>query len=336
MVDVCSPSLIYGLEVLDMKGNDIKVLEQYQRKSLKQIQSLPDKTQNSAVLAFLGILPLECVIHKNMLNLFGRWIMTDGIEKDIAVRQLATKSPSEFSWFNKIKQLLTLYGLPLPSQLLENVPTRNKWKNMVNTAINSVVEAQWREDISSKPSLEYINPESVKVGKAHHIWSSVRNNIHDSRRAQLKCRILTGTYTLQSNRAVFNQFAVDPICKLCEKSPETRQHFIAECQTLQHARQDFYMKIQDIVDSIPVDTSSPGDVTQLILDSSVFLENKFEIDLLELYSRELISSLHRTRTKLLSDKERQQSLAVPISKFARVNFSKQQKTRNQNKKSTSN
>ena len=52
--------------------------------------------------------------NKNMLNLFGRWIMTDGIEKDIAVRELATKSPSELSWFNKIKQLLTLCGLPLP------------------------------------------------------------------------------------------------------------------------------------------------------------------------------------------------------------------------------
>ena len=111
--------------------------------------------------------------------------MIDGIEQDIAVRQLATKSPSELSWFNKIKQLLTLYGLPISSQLLENVPTRNKLKIMVNIAINSVVEAQWREDISSKPSLKYINPESVKVGKAHHIWSSVRNNIHDSRRAQL-------------------------------------------------------------------------------------------------------------------------------------------------------
>ena len=218
MVDILVPRLTYGLEVLDMKRNDIKVLEQYQEKSLKQIQSLPDKTQNSAVLALLEILPPECVIHKNMLNLFGRWIMTDGIEKYIAVFQLATKSPSEFSWFKKIKQLLTLYGLPLPSQLLENVPIRNKWKNMVNTAINSVVEAQWREDISSKPSLKYINPESVTVGKAHHIWSSVHNNIHDSRRAQLKCHFLTGTYTLQSNRAVFDQFEVDPTCKLCEKS----------------------------------------------------------------------------------------------------------------------
>ena len=137
-----------------MKGNEIKVLEPYQRKTLKQIQSLPDKTQNSAVLPLLGILPLECVIHKNMLNLFGRWIMADGIEKAIAVRQLATKSPSELRWFNKIKQLLFLYGLPLPSQLLKNVPTRNKWKKMVNNAISSMVETQWREDISSKPFLK--------------------------------------------------------------------------------------------------------------------------------------------------------------------------------------
>ena len=36
-----------------------------------------------------------------------------------------------------------------------------------------------------------------------HVWSLVRNSVHDSRRAQLKSRILTGTCTLQSNRAVF-------------------------------------------------------------------------------------------------------------------------------------
>ena len=29
---------------------------------------------------------------------------------------------------------------------------------------------------------------------SHHIWSTVRDNMHDSRRAQIKCKILTGTY----------------------------------------------------------------------------------------------------------------------------------------------
>ena len=124
------PRLLYGLEVLDLTGKDIKALEQYQRKSLRQIQSLPDKTHNAAVLALLGILPLERVIHKNMLSLFGRWILFEGVEKDIAVRQLATKSEAEASWFNRIKQLLEMYELPLPSQLLENAPTKKngrKW-----------------------------------------------------------------------------------------------------------------------------------------------------------------------------------------------------------------
>ena len=66
------PRLLYGLEVLEMKQSDIKQLEQYQRKSLRQIQHLPDRTQNSATLVLLVILPIEMVIHKNMLNLFWR------------------------------------------------------------------------------------------------------------------------------------------------------------------------------------------------------------------------------------------------------------------------
>ena len=71
------PRFTYGLEVLDLKVGDIKSLEQFQRKSLKQLQSLPDRVQNSIALAPLGIFPIESMLHKNMLNLFGLWIRTD-------------------------------------------------------------------------------------------------------------------------------------------------------------------------------------------------------------------------------------------------------------------
>ena len=57
----------------------------------------------------------------------------------------------------------------------------------------------------------------------------MRNNNHDSRRAQIKCKLLTETYILQANRAAFNQYAVNSTCKLCSAAPETRQHFIGEC-----------------------------------------------------------------------------------------------------------
>ena len=66
------PRFTYGLEVLVLKAGDIKSLEQFQRKSLKQLQSIPERAQNSISLALLGILPVISVLHKDMLNLFDR------------------------------------------------------------------------------------------------------------------------------------------------------------------------------------------------------------------------------------------------------------------------
>ena len=80
----------------------------------------------------------------------------------------------------------------------------------------------WRADVTEMSSLKYVNPNSIKVGKAHHVWSTVRNCLTDSKRAQLKCKLLTGTSILQGNRVAFNQNTVDPTCKLCLAAPETR------------------------------------------------------------------------------------------------------------------
>ena len=92
---------------------DIENLEKFQRKSLRQIQGLPDKTPNCITLALLGVLPLETVIHKNTLNLFmGIARNSKFIEYDIAMRQLAMKTPDEKSWFNMVRSILGTYNLP--------------------------------------------------------------------------------------------------------------------------------------------------------------------------------------------------------------------------------
>ena len=65
---------------------------------------------------------------------------------------------------------------------------------MIDNAIHAEVEGTWREDIQLKSSLKYINPNKVKVGQCHPVWDTVRDNVYDSRRAQTKCRLLTGTY----------------------------------------------------------------------------------------------------------------------------------------------
>ena len=82
----------------------------------------------------------------------------------------------------------------------------------------------------------------MKVGKKHPIWSTVRNSLIDNKRAQLKCKVFTGTYILQGNRAAFNQYTVDTTCKLCLAAPETRQHFIAECSAYTPEREVYVEK----------------------------------------------------------------------------------------------
>ena len=206
----------------------------------------PDKTPNSITLALLGMLPLKTVIHKNVLNLFMNIArLSDSVEFEIAKRQLIMKDSHEKSWFHYVKELLDLYGLPSIFELFENPPPKLAWKHLLDDSVNFAIEAEWKSDIEQKSSLKYmyVNPETLGVGKCHPVWSTVRNNLTDSQRAQLKCKLLTCSYILQGNRAVFNQYQVDPTSKLCSAVPETRQHFLAECPMFEIERDSFKQKM---------------------------------------------------------------------------------------------
>ena len=99
--------------------------------------------------------------------------------------------------------------------------------------------------MESNISLKYVNPHNLKVGKSHPVWYLVRCNMMDNKRAQINCKLISGTYILQGNRATFNQHMVNTICKLCSISPETRQHFLSECTSFLTKSQEFITKIQN-------------------------------------------------------------------------------------------
>lgn len=72
--------------------------------------------------------------------------------------------------------------------------SKSEWKRLLNNSINSYVEASWKAEVETKSSLKYVNPDILKVGQSHPVWSTVRCNIMDNKRAQSKCKLLTGTY----------------------------------------------------------------------------------------------------------------------------------------------
>ena len=301
--------MLYGLEALLLTKKDIDCLERFQRRCLRQIQGLPDKASNTTCLALLGVLPLEVVLHKNALTTFINMIRQKGsIENDIALRQLVMKDKNDKSWFMFVRGILKLYGLPSIFQLFSNPPSKTEWKRLLNNAVNITIEAILEQDIENKPSLKYVNTDALKVGKSHHVWSTVRNSVHDSRKAQLKSKLLTGTYILQGNRAAFNQYQVNSTCKLCSAAPETRQHFISECAFLQTERSSYTNKLLKnpaLNHTHSSQMNDPEFLTQLTLDASAVIEieqcDRDNWGLLELQTREYI---HNIQHKRLSELKR--------------------------------
>ncbi|MCW4345831.1 MAG: reverse transcriptase family protein [Candidatus Thiodiazotropha endolucinida] len=305
------PRLIYGLEVQKILKSDLESLERFQRKCLRQIQGLPDKTPNCITLSLLGVPPVETIIHKNILNLFVNVARTENsVEHEILERQLVMKKPDENTWCSTVRETLKLYELPNAYELFQSPPTKETWKSMLNSNMNCFINKKWEQDILNKTSLKYINSLTVTVGIPHHCWSSVRHNIQDNRRAELKVRVLTGTYILQANRSCFNQYAVDPTCKVCQAEPEDREHFIARCQPLEYVREPYRQRLKNVfMDRIPNMKLDSSLFTQLILDCSMVVnmypckEINPDFDIIELWSRELIYKLHNTRLRLLKNIE---------------------------------
>ena len=203
--------------------------------------------------------------------------------------------------------MLNAYSLPSAYEPLKNPPSKEQWKKTVKDKVHLTTEQQWRDDIESKSSLKYLDPDAVRVGKVHQVYAFERNNVHD-----VKARLLTGTYTSQSNRAKFNQFNVSPTCQLCDKTPETREHFLTSCESLKNIRTVYINKIKSLFEHSSCDNNTllddPASCTQLLLDAShrdihnSLHQNSDQTRQLELYSRELIFKIHLERTKILSVK----------------------------------
>ena len=124
------PLLVYGLEVLLPRKALIERLERIYKKFLKQILSLPNSTADPAIYILSGTIPIEGVIHKRALILFGSIcrLPEDSVEKKMARRQLSIKGEKSASWFIGMKDIFLKYDLPLPWELLDSPPNKLAWK----------------------------------------------------------------------------------------------------------------------------------------------------------------------------------------------------------------
>jgi hypothetical protein len=244
------PSCTYGLESIIIPDKEIQKLQDFEKKTLKHLQSLPINTANPVPYILLGALPVREQLHKRKLGLLGTITRKENTkEYELAMKQLSTKALHSGSWFQGGERLLLHYGLPSAHDLLKHTPPKEKWKAMVERAIHKLTTEEMIKTASTKTSLKYLNYNWYEVGKPHPIWATVENDTKDVERAGVKVRLVAGTYKLQADRARINRADIST-CPLCKLEAEDRIHFIARCPQLSDIREVYIRKYTDLFQHI--------------------------------------------------------------------------------------
>ena len=126
------------MEVVTPKAALMERLERTYKNFIKQILSLPVTVADPAVYVLSGAVPVEAVIHKKALMLFGSVcrLDEDSVEKRIARRQLCIKSFNSNSWFITVRKLFFKYDIADCWNAVEAPPSKAQWKSLVNKHIN--------------------------------------------------------------------------------------------------------------------------------------------------------------------------------------------------------
>jgi hypothetical protein len=303
------PRLLYGLEVLHHTKKDIAPLESYQTKVFKQIQHLPTRASNAATLLLLGQQPIEAALDRKILTQFGSLVRTESAERNIIIRQLGMKGVKSCSSVITVSRLLDKYNLPSPLQVLETQPSKLTWTKSVKTAVTNYWTRDLKMKASTQSSLKFLNIERCRIGVQHQVWSTVTAEPRDATRATVKAKLLTGSYPLQANKAMFNQYQVDKTCPLCGDGVEDRKHFIVECSSLQQIREPYLTELCTLMSTVEVagweDISNNSEnLLQFVLDCShpsvsVVSRNDGYIEQSESITRRMCYALHCRRTTLL-------------------------------------
>ena len=103
-------------------------LERSYKQFIKHILPLPVTAADPGVYILSGALPVEGVIHKRALALFGSICILeeDSVEKRVARRQLAVKAYESNSCFVAVRKLLLKFDLTESWEINENPQSKHR------------------------------------------------------------------------------------------------------------------------------------------------------------------------------------------------------------------
>jgi hypothetical protein len=188
-----------------------------------------------------------------------------------------------------------------------DTPTKLEWKNLVKQAVMEEVKKTIEQECQAKSTLRFLNP-LFNINSAHISVSSTKNP-RDVTRSNIKLRMLTGTYNLESTQYTFRRVKTD-LCRLCKEETEDITHMLLRCKTLSNITDQYMLQIHKCIPYVYSHRSiifrDKDLTTQLILDPthpSIALHMPLTLECykeLEMRTRNLCFALHSRRANILS------------------------------------
>jgi hypothetical protein len=87
--------------------------------------------------------------------------------------------------------------------ILENPLPKSQWKSLITKHVHQYWKNAIEENMLLYTSLKYLDS-NYNIGRIHPLLKSQSANIQGIRRIPTRLKIVTGTYILQTNRAVYS------------------------------------------------------------------------------------------------------------------------------------
>ena len=223
---------------------------------------------------------MRAVLHSRQLSLFAMICHLPDDPLNIHAKYILTNAtPSAKSWFQQVRDICSLYGLPDPLQLLHNPPSKEQFKSDAKQSIVDYWHEHFIAETRKLKSLKYFKPELYSLIRPHYMWSMAASNPFECSKSSVLAKFVSGRYRTDmlcrhwgKNRSGFCQ------APSCSSTPGTIEHILVTCPALSTTRERLYQMWLDKSVMFPtlhstirqVLASAPAIIVQFVLEPLAF------------------------------------------------------------------
>jgi hypothetical protein len=192
-----------------------------QMKYLKRILHTPRSTPNVAVLAELGIKPIENELHERQLNHLHHIVSLDEKDPVKMVYEEQKRFMFEKTWYLEVKNLLTMYNLEEEEDKIKEMK-KGTWKNLVRKQVQALVVRRLNKT-SSEGKMTRHFPQITSL--------TTKKYLKEMSPSEARTMFSMKAKTIDL-RAVRKYMYTDPTCRLCGQMSEDIEHVLNVCTSV--------------------------------------------------------------------------------------------------------